>query len=102
MKMLEENIKNCTQNTSFAEALPHACSTYTLGFKSTFAGVLPPISSSGSLVLPLRVSVKGVGWGMSQHNPRNSLSYSLSHILSIIVSPLSLTHANFSHALSFQ
>lgn len=68
----------------------HACSTYTLGFKSTFAGVLPPISSSGSPVPTLSVSVHG-GGKMSQHNPWNSLSSSLSHILSIIVSP-SLSH----------
>lgn len=63
MKMLEETIelKNCTQNASFGEALPRACSTYTLGFKSTFAGVLPPISSSGSPVPTLSVSVHGGG-----------------------------------------
>lgn len=56
------------------KALPHACSTYSLGFIFTFAGAAPPISSSGSLVLPLSQS-RGK---KSQHNPRGSLSYSLS------------------------
>ena len=79
MKMLEENteLKNCTQNASLGEALPQACSTYTLGFKPTFAGVLPPVSSSGSLVLPLSVSVGG-------GRCPNKTPEILSHILSLI------------------